>query len=67
MLELLLHRLLLQLHRRLALACSALTLVDLVIRQDVWQYNNVSVTYGWVSETSGRSLPEHCLIATVVH
>ena len=47
MLELLLHRLLLQLHRRLALACSALTLVDLVIRQDVWQYNNVSVK--WVA------------------
>ena len=43
MLELLLHRLLLQLHRRLGLACNALTLVDLVIRQDAWQYNNVSV------------------------
>ena len=42
--------------RRLALACSLLTLVDRVIRQDAWRYNNVSVHHGWVSQTDTRTI-----------
>ena len=59
--------LVLQLLRRLALACSLLTLVDRVTRQDAWRYNNVSVHHNktQVSRTRGLFVRESAVDAFV--